>query len=677
VTRRADLQRTQPEPRGRGERLGDEDAEEGGGIGTAAVAAASGDALVPTRFSLGQMVALRDEFGDWYAAQVMVVRGGRRGADGRAPGRGRGGRVRAQKKVDPGGVRCRYWMHFRLWTSMHDNWLTLPEEEERVADLRARVWDGHAGHLRVGMLVDLFQRSRSQWVWASVRAYDASRGQFSVKPRGKHEAAEWVEASSALLKPWGAGRGISVKPYRPQRQSNQLQEEQKRVVLEGSAPWEWFARGLDALGLRLARAEGDGNCLFRSLAHQIYGDQELHRLVRHACVSFIAANRDVFAPFCTLEEEAEGFEGYVALMARERTWGGEPELQAAAMVYGRAIEVYAYAAPPAGARVLREFRAPAQLVPPAGSRLAAAALPNRVLRLSFYGGGHYDSVVGDRDFVDGLLPLRLAGETERRVLELAQQYMQRVRDSAMTAEDRELRAAMDLSRRAFDEDRDLEVALQASAFAAADDDPALVAALAASAELGAAAPAAAAAHGAGGMDADADAAAGAGAGSGAGAAAGGGRSDAAEAAGRVVLDRAILDSITDTVESAVLRESMADASARADEEAEAAVAASLALEEARRHEQELLEQAIAMSRQTLQDDAEPAPLVDPNDPRVQELLDAGLSLDEAIQMVALSAPPAAEDEDEMLQQALALSSADAAAAAAAAAAAPAPRSARQ
>lgn len=58
-------------------------------------------------------------------------------------------------------------------------------------------------------------------------------------------------------------------------------------------------------------------------------------------------NNSDIAPFIPgIVEGTETFESYLARMARPGTWGGEPELAAAAHVLGRPISVYSPGAPP-------------------------------------------------------------------------------------------------------------------------------------------------------------------------------------------------------------------------------------------------------------------------------------------------------------------------------------------
>lgn len=50
---------------------------------------------------------------------------------------------------------------------------------------------------------------------------------------------------------------------------------------------ELFARCIASLGFEIKQMNEDGACLFRSIADQVYGDQELHFTVRTYCMDYI------------------------------------------------------------------------------------------------------------------------------------------------------------------------------------------------------------------------------------------------------------------------------------------------------------------------------------------------------------------------------------------------------
>lgn len=58
---------------------------------------------------------------------------------------------------------------------------------------------------------------------------------------------------------------------------------------EWQARDELFARCIASLGFEIKQMNEDGACLFRSIADQVYGDQELHFTVRTYCMDYIVS----------------------------------------------------------------------------------------------------------------------------------------------------------------------------------------------------------------------------------------------------------------------------------------------------------------------------------------------------------------------------------------------------
>ncbi|KAK4872124.1 hypothetical protein RN001_016248 [Aquatica leii] len=99
----------------------------------------------------------------------------------------------------------------------------------------------------------------------------------------------------------------------------------------------YFSRCLLKLGYEIKKMHEDGACLFRAIADQVYGDQELHSTVRSQCMDYIVKNQDFFAPYVT-----EDFHKYVERKRRWHVHGNHLEIQALSEMYNRTIEVYCY-----------------------------------------------------------------------------------------------------------------------------------------------------------------------------------------------------------------------------------------------------------------------------------------------------------------------------------------------
>ena len=87
-----------------------------------------------------------------------------------------------------------------------------------------------------------------------------------------------------------------------------------------------FQAFLSRQGRKIVPIKPDGNCLFRSLAALLTGDQEDHLMLRNMLVDFELANADFFTPFVitnTLQEHINAVKANYA-------WGSNTEILAAA-----------------------------------------------------------------------------------------------------------------------------------------------------------------------------------------------------------------------------------------------------------------------------------------------------------------------------------------------------------
>ena len=77
--------------------------------------------------------------------------------------------------------------------------------------------------------------------------------------------------------------------------------------------------------MNVKRVQGDGNCLFRSVAHQIYGQDSLHALIRAKCMDYMQGDADFFSQF--VEGGLANFALYLAAKRVNSCWGDDPEIQ--------------------------------------------------------------------------------------------------------------------------------------------------------------------------------------------------------------------------------------------------------------------------------------------------------------------------------------------------------------
>ena len=83
----------------------------------------------------------------------------------------------------------------------------------------------------------------------------------------------------------------------------------------------------------------DGNCLFRSISHQLYTDHgQKHDTVRHEICNYLEKNEDDFKVYLLLEDSSDSddvceFDTYVDQMRKDGEWGGDVEIVCASRLY--------------------------------------------------------------------------------------------------------------------------------------------------------------------------------------------------------------------------------------------------------------------------------------------------------------------------------------------------------
>tara|TARA_B100000519_G_scaffold133079_1_gene115026 strand:- start:115 stop:1860 length:1746 start_codon:yes stop_codon:yes gene_type:complete len=88
-------------------------------------------------------------------------------------------------------------------------------------------------------------------------------------------------------------------------------------------------------GLREVQVLGDGNCQFRALSEQLYGNEARHKEIRARVVEHLRDNETKYAGF------VEGtYKEYVDKMSRDRSWGDDKTLQVFANIHFLRIEIY-------------------------------------------------------------------------------------------------------------------------------------------------------------------------------------------------------------------------------------------------------------------------------------------------------------------------------------------------
>lgn len=99
-----------------------------------------------------------------------------------------------------------------------------------------------------------------------------------------------------------------------------------------------FRVTIRSIGGEIVDMANDGNCLFRSISHQIYGNPEYHHQLRQKCMDYIYSERDFYQNWIA----DESLVSYISRLRTDGVWGDHIELQALSELYGRPIQIFAY-----------------------------------------------------------------------------------------------------------------------------------------------------------------------------------------------------------------------------------------------------------------------------------------------------------------------------------------------
>jgi len=134
-----------------------------------------------------------------------------------------------------------------------------------------------------------------------------------------------------------------------------------------------FENVMKRKGYNIKRMGEDGACLFRAVADQLFGDQEMHVCVRAQCMDYIERNSDYYSQYVT-----EDFEEYVSRKRTPQVHGNHLEIQALSEMYSRPIHIYCYSSEPIN--IFQHInRTDSELTIP--------------IRLCYHRGVHYNSLV--------------------------------------------------------------------------------------------------------------------------------------------------------------------------------------------------------------------------------------------------------------------------------------------
>ena len=190
---------------------------------------------------------------------------------------------------------------------------------------------------------------------------------------------EWIDQESARLAKVGKFTGVfDEKEFTTEEINSYLVKERREF--KPTEPIELkFRKKMAAKGLEIQEIKGDGNCLYRAFAHQIYGDQSVYLKVKEKCLAYLEQEEEFFGQFT--EFGPNDFDKYIIMKSRDGVWGDDLEIQAMSEIYNRKVEIYALSEVP-----MKTFREASM------DRLEREQT-SEPIRLSYHGMNHYNALV--------------------------------------------------------------------------------------------------------------------------------------------------------------------------------------------------------------------------------------------------------------------------------------------
>ena len=269
--------------------------------------------------------------------------------------------------------RRRVFVTFLYWDSKWDTWIS--DGDGKIAILHTHTYV-EGKDLQVGQRVEALDETQ-KWLHAFVIEISEAEDKVKVHYMGWHFKFDaWLGRQSNRIRPYGRNKPVAERrrreqklwrvPGNPQiyadgdrksssksaqnvsktddstmrgtdstsdnqdlrRSDNDSEDaDHRRQISQISDRYTQYIEALSTqpVPLKVVSVPGDGNCLFRSVAHQVYGDYELHNLVRQRCMDYMEADAGFYSQF--VEGGMEAFPFYLRAKRLNACWGDDPEIQ--------------------------------------------------------------------------------------------------------------------------------------------------------------------------------------------------------------------------------------------------------------------------------------------------------------------------------------------------------------
>lgn len=226
------------------------------------------------------------------------------------------------------------------------------------------------------------------WVIGMIIDINDEKEQLCIKYTDKENniKEEWINIHSQRIAKVGQyTRGDGIGSLLTAEEINTKLFKNRKFITLNEDQEAKIKNNLEKMHFFIKKMGGDGNCMFRAVSDQIYGNEDYHYIIREKCMDYLLLERDFFSQF--VEGGNKEFDNYINMKRKSGVWGDDIELQAISEIYNRPIEIYSGSNKPLKTfhENLKEFNLKED------NKLNKKQISP--IRVSYHGKEHYNSIV--------------------------------------------------------------------------------------------------------------------------------------------------------------------------------------------------------------------------------------------------------------------------------------------
>jgi OTU domain-containing protein 5 len=252
---------------------------------------------------------------------------------------------------------------------------------------------------------------------------------------------EWINIHSQRIAPVGKyTKSVGTGTLLSAEEINQKLFKNRKFITLNQSQEEKIKTNIEKLHFFIKKMEGDGNCMFRAVSDQVYGNEDFHNIIREKCMDYLLIEREFFSQF--VEGGDKEFDNYINMKRKFGVWGDDVELQAISELYNRPIEIYSGSDKPLKTfhENIKEYNLKEKEKNEQNNSIKISPI-----RISYHGKEHYNSVVPTkfdfdiwRSYKDNMIN-KSPGEYEDEVLIMKKkQKLNKINDKKEIEESRKL-----------------------------------------------------------------------------------------------------------------------------------------------------------------------------------------------------------------------------------------------